>query len=79
MAQHDDIQVWRLHVATDIPEAELRTLTAQQVANIVTAIEDAQEGLLTVEETRERLKQNGLFDLPSKREEIDRRVNEDLD
>jgi hypothetical protein len=79
MSQPDPVQVWRLHVGTDIPEEELRTLTAQQVENIVAAIEDAQRGLLTAAETRERLKQNGLFDLPSKREEIDRHVNEDLD
>ena len=74
----DDGVIGQVTLCLDIPEEELRTLTAQQVANIVAAIEDAQSGLLTVEETRERLLENGLFDLPSARERIDRGVNEDL-
>jgi hypothetical protein len=65
-----------LHRWTDIPEEELRSLTAQQADNIVEALQDGRRGILTVDEVTDRLTDNGLFDLPSKREEQRRYIEE---
>jgi hypothetical protein len=79
MSQLDDVLVRQLHLTTGIPEEELRTLTAQQAENILAAIEAARRGLLAVPETIDCLKKNGLFDLPSRREEQHRYLDEVLD
>jgi hypothetical protein len=68
-----------LHLAMDIPEDELRTLREEQLADSMATIQDGQDGLLTVPEVRDRLKANGLFDLPAFVERQRRDVNEFLD
>ena len=72
---YDALVRW-LHLAWDTPEEELRTLTAQQVENIVAALEDGRQGLLTEDEVFDCLRENGVYDLPLEQEKLDRYVEE---
>ena len=58
-----------LHRWTDVPEEELRTLTAEQIEDVMEALSDLRSGLLSGEEVIDRLTDDGFFDLPSLREE----------
>ena len=65
-----------LHRWTDVPEEELRTLTAEQIEDVMEALSDLRSGLLSGEEAADRLTDDGFFDLPSVREEERRFMEE---
>jgi hypothetical protein len=64
----------KLAQAVDVPAEEIRTLSEVQVATIWQAFEDSRQNRISKEEAVDLLTENGFFDLPTPRQELDRGV-----
>jgi hypothetical protein len=59
-----------------IPVEELRTLSEVQVASIWKTLEASRQKRITKEDARQRLTDNGFFDLPTMQKKLDRYVEQ---